>query len=378
MAAPFAPALSALHLPLRIELPGATPVDLAPNPGVTLRVLDPGLLQQRPGLDDLAVAYVDSRLEMDGSLLQGVGLAARLGQAIVRPQDRPHDASLTCDSGLGAYAERGLPTDFFRLWLDAELVASCARFESGLESLAAAQLASLRAICRKLRLQRGDRLLDADCGWGALARVAAREFGVQVLALAQSEAQLAVARARVRAERLEHRVQVALAAPGMLPSDRRFDRIVSIGLSGQANLPAFCRQLGSCLRPGGFFLGHFVTARRSGPGVQRLAGATEFIRRHVFPSGAIPAFADVRGALRPADLDLLQAQNLRLQLARTLECWSANLDRHLRQARHMVPERQLRQWRLHLAGGAYAFRHGWLQMHELVAAKPQEVVAGEH
>lgn len=371
MAAPFAPALSSLHLPLRIEQPGATPVDLAPNPGVTLRVLDPELLLKRPGLDDLAMAYVDSRLEMEGPILQVIGLAARFGQPVIRRADACEESSPVYASSIDTPSPDSLPTNFFRLWLDAELVASCASFEGSRDTLPAAQIASLRGICRKLRLEPGHYLLDAGCGWGALARVAAREFGARVLGLTHSETQLAVARERIRAEKLEHLVRVELVQEGELPCDGRFDRIASVGLFGQAGLPAFSPRLGDCLRPGGLFLGHFVTARRSGPGVQRLAGATDFIRRHVFPSGAIPSFAEALGSLRGAGLEMQQARNLRPQLARTLECWSSNLDRHLRQARHLLPEKHLRQWRLHLAGGAYAFRHGWLQMHELVAAKPE-------
>lgn len=49
---------------------------------------------------------------------------------------------------------------FYRLWLDAERVYSCAYFKTADESLDQAQRNKLDHVCRKLRLQPGERLLD--------------------------------------------------------------------------------------------------------------------------------------------------------------------------------------------------------------------------
>ncbi len=55
--------------------------------------------------------------------------------------------------------------DFFALYLDKRMVYSCAYFASLDEDLDSAQERKLDYICRKLRLKRGDRLLDIGCGW---------------------------------------------------------------------------------------------------------------------------------------------------------------------------------------------------------------------
>lgn len=55
---------------------------------------------------------------------------------------------------------------FYRLFLDERIVYSCAYFQDPSDALDAAQVAKLDLICRKLRLQPGQRLLDVGCGWG--------------------------------------------------------------------------------------------------------------------------------------------------------------------------------------------------------------------
>ncbi|MEG6660246.1 class I SAM-dependent methyltransferase, partial [Pseudomonas aeruginosa] len=108
------------------------------------------------------------------------------------------------------------------------------------------QLAKLRHLCRKLRLQPGEKLLDVGCGWGGLARLAAREFGVEVTGITLSKEQLALGRKRVKAEGLEDRVTLKLLDYRDLPRDGRFDKVVSVGMFehvGHANLGLYFQQL---------------------------------------------------------------------------------------------------------------------------------------
>src|ERR1043166_2674249 len=71
-----------------------------------------------------------------------------------------------------------LSNAFYALFLDPEMVYSCAYFRDWSNDLATAQQDKLDMICRKLRLKPGDRLLDVGSGWGALVCHAARHFGV--------------------------------------------------------------------------------------------------------------------------------------------------------------------------------------------------------
>ena len=87
-----------------------------------------------------------------------------------------------------------LGNEFYQLWLDRELVYTCAYFAAPDMSLEEAQRAKLDLVCRKLRLQPGETVVEAGCGWGALALHMARHYGVRVKAFNVSREQLAYAR----------------------------------------------------------------------------------------------------------------------------------------------------------------------------------------
>ena len=168
MLASLLPALRELALPLRLRLWDGREMDLGPSPTVTLSLRDPNLITDlaHPSLDLLGSAYVEGRIDLDGPPLDiiqiGDTLASRLGQDVEStPQRRPHDKETDAQAISYHY---DLSNEFYRLWLDRDMVYSCAYFETGQEDLEQAQQAKLRHLCRKLRLKPGERLLDVGCG----------------------------------------------------------------------------------------------------------------------------------------------------------------------------------------------------------------------
>ncbi len=378
MLAMLPPVLRTLQLPLRVRLWDGHQLDLGPEPQVTLEVRDPQLLTRlaHPSLDLLGSAYVEGAMDIQGSLEQAIQLAdaltaALLGDREAAPPVRPaHDKA---SDAADIHYHYDLSNDFYRLWLDRDMVYSCAYYETGAEDLDTAQQAKLRHLCRKLRLAPGERLLDVGCGWGGLARFAAREFGAEVYGITLSREQLRLARERVAEEGLQDRVQLEYLDYRDLPADGRFDKVVSVGMFehvGHANLALYFQTLQRVVKPGGLVMNHGITARHTdGRPVGRGGGA--FIDRYVFPHGELPHLATAVARMSEAGLEVVDVESLRLHYARTLRFWSERLERRLDEARQLVPERALRIWRLYLAGCAYGFEREWINLHQILAVRPR-------
>ena len=232
MLAQLPPALQNLHLPLRLRLWDGHEFNLGPEPNVTIVVKDPQLVAQltHPSLDALGGAFVEGKLELEGSISEVIRVCDELSQALLDDDDGNQPVRSLHDKATDAAAisyHYDLSNAFYQLWLDSDMAYSCAYFETGSESLEQAQQAKFRHLCRKLRLQPGDYLLDVGCGWGGLARYAAREFGAKVFGITLSKEQLALARERVTAEGLDDLVDLQLLDYRDLPQDGRFDKAVS-------------------------------------------------------------------------------------------------------------------------------------------------------
>jgi len=376
MLATLLPALKDLGLPLKLQLWDGKEMDIGPAPSVTLVIKDPNLVTQlaRPSLDVLGAAYVEGHIDLLGPVEEVIYIGDVISRALsvddfATPTREAHDKATDAEAISYHY---DLSNDFYRLWLDRDMVYSCAYFERGEEDIDPAQQATLRLICRKLRLKPGDRLLDVGCGWGGLARFAAREFGAEVFGITLSREQLALARERVAAEGLQDRVQLELMDYRDLPQDGRFDKVVSVGMFehvGHANLPLYCQRLFGAVRPGGLVLNHGITSRHL-DGRPVAHGAGEFIDRYVFPHGELPHLVGISSCISEAGLEIVDVESLRLHYARTLQLWSERLEARLAEAQALVPERALRIWRLYLAGCSYGFRRDWIDLHQILATKP--------
>ena len=208
MLAQLPPALQSLQLPLRLKLWDGHEFDLGPRPQVTIVVKDPQLISQltHPSLDELGAAFVEGKLELEGTIGEVIRVCDELSQALLKDEEddqpvrREHDKAT--DAAAISY-HYDLSNDFYQLWLDRDMAYSCAYFKQAGDTLEQAQQNKFEHLCRKLRVQPGDYLLDVGCGWGGLSRYAARAFGAKVFGITLSKEQLELARERVKAEGLE-------------------------------------------------------------------------------------------------------------------------------------------------------------------------------
>ena len=259
--------------------------------------------------------------------------------------------------------------DFYALWLDKQMVYSCAYFETDGESLDAAQARKLDYLCRKLRLRPGDRLLDIGCGWGGLIIHAAQKYGVDALGVTVSKNQAALANQRIEEAGLQKHCRVELRDYRTLDQASGFDKIVSVGMFehvGESQLPFYFQHVWRLLRPGGVFLNHGIANRPIDPVVK----GPNFVSRYVFPDGElVPINAALRYA-EEAGFEVRDVESLREHYTMTLRHWARRLELHRDQALQEVDEPTYRVWRLFLPGSAYGFAAGLMNIYQTVLLKP--------
>jgi cyclopropane-fatty-acyl-phospholipid synthase len=257
-----------------------------------------------------------------------------------------------------------LGNQFYRLWLDHEMVYTCAYFPAPECSLEAAQLAKMDLVCRKLGLVAGERVLEAGCGWGSLALFMAANYGVSVRAFNVSVEQIAYARERAARAGLSR--QVEFVEDDYRNASGTYDAFVSVGMLEHVGLREYAtfgsvidRSLGS----NGRGLLHFIGRDRPMP-------LNPWIRKRIFPGAYPPTLSEVfERALVPQGLSVLDVENLRLHYEKTLSHWRARFDAAADTIARMFDDPFVRAWRLYLAGSQVAFRTGSMQLFQIVFAR---------
>ena len=255
-----------------------------------------------------------------------------------------------------------LGNDFYQGWLDEQLLYTCAYFEHPDVSLEDAQRAKMDLVCRKLRLQAGETVVEAGCGWGALALHMARAYGARVKAFNLSHEQIKFARERAQREGLAG--QVDFIEDDYRNVQGQFDAFVSVGMLehvGLRHYESLARVLDRVLpRAGGRGLLHFI-----GRDIARPLNA--WIRRRIFPGAYAPTLAEVTSrVLEPARMSVLDVENLRMHYARTLAHWSQRFTAMEAQVRARYGDEFSRAWELYLVGSEAAFAVGSLQLFQVV------------
>ncbi len=259
--------------------------------------------------------------------------------------------------------------DFYALWLDEQMVYSCAYYEDASQTLEQAQRNKLDHICRKLRLKPGERLLDIGCGWGALICWAAEHYGVSAHGITLSQNQYDHVQRTIKRRGLEQLVSVELIDYRDLRGEAEYDKLASVGMFehvGLKNLPTYFAVAQRLLKPGGLFLNHGITSDEGG---WEKSITTEFINRYVFPDGQLETISTVQQIMENSSFEIHDVENLRQHYALTLREWVIRLEQHRDEALKHVPESVYRIWRIYMAGCAMQFEEGKLGIYQILASK---------
>ncbi len=262
--------------------------------------------------------------------------------------------------------------DFYKLFLDKEMVYSCAYFRSWDESLEQAQLNKLDMICRKLQLKPGDRMLDIGCGWGALICYAAEHYGVKAHGITLSDAQLEIAQRRIAERGLHGQVTAAICDYNDVQGE--YDKVSSVGMAehvGIKNLPNYMQKVRSVLVPGGLFLNHAITrpAKSSAKKFHRKNPERRLLTKYIFPGGELDHQGHVLDCLESGGFEVHDVEGWRDHYGLTCEHWARRLQANEAEAIRMVGEEKYRMWLLYLGGVAMALQDGSARIFQTVATK---------
>ncbi|HET9932703.1 MAG TPA: cyclopropane-fatty-acyl-phospholipid synthase family protein [Polyangiaceae bacterium] len=240
--------------------------------------------------------------------------------------------------------------DFFGWFLGERMVYTSGFFNRKDETLEEAQDNKMNLVCQKLRLKPGERLLDIGCGWGTLARHAAKYYGVDATGVTISENQTEFGNRRIKEWGLQDRARILCCDYRDIPY-QKFDKIVSLEMVehvGVKNLKKYFSWVQELLKDDGLFLLQWTGLRRQLAGETLIWGL--FMNKYIFPGA--DASLPPAGMIKPAEevgWESFSMENVSQHYGWTIRLWHDNWISNRDAIVAAYGERWYRIWHLFLA-----------------------------
>ena len=263
-----------------------------------------------------------------------------------------------------------LGNDFYAAWLDAGMTYSSAIFAAPSDSIEAAQEHKVRLLLDRLALKPGQHLLEIGCGWGGLAEIAARDYGVHVTGLTLSSEQKAYCDGRLACAGLSGQTRIELTDYRDVAGS--YDAVASVEMVeavGQEYWPAYLESIARVLRPGGKAALQLISIRDDL--FELYAANADFIQAYIFPGGLLIGEDRFRRLAQEEGLSWHDRKGYGLHYAETLKAWRGRYERAV--AEHLFPagfdEAFHKLWRYYLMYCEGGFRSGGIDVAQVTLIK---------
>jgi cyclopropane-fatty-acyl-phospholipid synthase len=382
-----------------------------PSDALALTIADEGVvaaMMRRPNLETLGNLWVTRRIDVrNGTLfdlarirpkvrtrefvrtLDKRGLFAVLAKFLLvprggpwplntQPEEAPSDGSPEENKKNIAY-HYDVSNAFYALWLDREMVYTCAYCTDWNNDIDRMQQDKLEMICRKLRLKPGERMLDIGCGWGALSCYAAQHYGVSAYAVTLSEQQVAYGQEKVRRLGLQDRVTIELKDYSKVQGE--FDKVAAIGIQehiGISNYPTYYSTIQRVLKNDGLFLHHAIVrpAKRDDRTFRRKRPEFALTTKYIFPGSELDYIGNTVTMLERHGFEVHDVENWREHYQRTCRLWHDRLLVNYDAAVKEIGEVKTRMWLAYLGLVSIAFERNGLGLFQTLASKRQRGPSG--
>jgi cyclopropane-fatty-acyl-phospholipid synthase len=388
----------------------SVPADLSAD-ALAIAIADEGAvaaLIRRPKFDTILNLWVASRIDLRGGglfdliahrpkvrtkdFLRAIDKRMMLGVAakfLLVPRGAPWPLERVRKDPLADGSENAnrenvqyhydLSNAFYSLFLDPEMVYTCAYFTDWADDLATAQRNKLDMSCRRLRLAPGETLLDIGCGWGAFICHAALNYGVRAHGVTLAQRQYDYAKEKIARLGLEDRVTLELRDYAQV--DGSFDKIASIGMFEQVgidNHPTYFQTIHRLLKSDGLYLHHAISrpAKGDDKSFRKKNPAYTAITRYIFPGGEVDHLGMTIANLNRSGFEVHDVEGWREHYVRTCRFWHDRLLSNKSAAENEVGPEKTRLWLAYLAGCSIGFERNGIGIFQTLASKRKRGPSG--
>ena len=242
-------------------------------------------------------------------------------------------------------AHYDLSNDFYKLWLDPTMTYSCGYFQDNSVSLEQASIEKIDRICRKLKLNKNDHILEIGTGWGSFSLHAAKQYGCTIDTVTISDAQYEYASKKIESSGLDSHINIFNKDYRKI--EGKYDKIVSIEMIeavGYQFIPQYFSKISSLLKEDGLIAIQGITYNDQN--FEQYKDSVDFIKKYIFPGSCLVSVAQITDVIKKyTDLAIVDMEDITKHYAETLNRWKVNFMKVIPEVKKMgFSEAFIKMW----------------------------------